>query len=324
MYPLRRRATTMAMTTQKRIKAFRYTLQGTINPEDREWSYTIANLPAAAAVNSANLVKAVRFVSNDNENNVTLMLENASPNRAITSGTLDQFILVSFSDFRLRCRSKEEPRVSQRATPKESADYMVRLLQTGIRLNGTHYNFFGHSNSQLKSRTCFLFAGPADDISRIVESWGDFSSIKSVAKKAKRIGLLFSAAEATIQLQPERCEDISDKQTKDYNFTDGCGLISNHLAKQLVKHIPITFRNRKYTPSVFQIRYRGYKGVLTLEPSMTGKIMAKFRDSMRKFRGGEDFSFSVVDYSKVCSIRTLICPQLLTRRVWLSLTHLAI
>lgn len=51
-------------------------------------------------------------------------------------------------------------------------------------------------------------------------------------------------------------------------------------------------------PSVFQIRYRGYKGILTYEPSMRGKILAKFRDSMRKFKGAVDHGLYVVDYSK--------------------------
>jgi hypothetical protein len=52
-------------------------------------------------------------------------------------------------------------------------------------------------------------------------------------------------------------------------------------------------------PSVFEIRYRGYKGILTYEPSMHGKTLAKFRDSMSKFKGAVDYDLYVVEYSKV-------------------------
>lgn len=128
---------------------------------------------------------------------------------------------------------------------------------------------------------------------------GDLSKLKSVAKKAKRIGLLFSSAEMALTLSPNRCEDINDINFNGYNFTDGCGLISVQLANQLVQRRRIAFRGQRYRPSVFQIRYRGYKGVLTLDPALTGQIQVQFRESMRKFKDAQDHSFSVVDYSKV-------------------------
>jgi regulator of nonsense transcripts 1 len=161
------------------------------------------------------------------------------------------------------------------------------------------YNFYGHSNSQLKSRTCFLYAAPKPDISQKIEALGDFTKMKTVAKKAKRIGLLFSVAEIATTVQPDRCEDIQDVETKDYIFTDGCGLISPKLAHELARKVGVAFRNIRYTPSVFQIRYRGYKGVVMLDLGMKGKTLIKFRKSMKKFSGASDMSFSVIEYSKV-------------------------
>jgi hypothetical protein len=68
------------------------------------------------------------------------------------------------------------------------------MLVTGISINNTKYHFFGHSNSQLKSRSCFLYAASKDEIFAKINTMGDLSKLKSVGKKAKRIGLLFSSA----------------------------------------------------------------------------------------------------------------------------------
>lgn len=145
-----------------------------------------------------------------------------------------------------------------------------------------------------------MYAGSKQEISIKVEAMGDLSKIKSVGKRAKRIGLLFSSAEVTFDLPSDRCQDIDDVASKDYIFTDGCGLISTQLARQLAQKRNIVFRDRRYLPSVYQVRYRGYKGVLTLDPTLHGQIQAQFRASMRKFTDSPDYSFAVVDYSKVC------------------------
>jgi len=66
-----------------------------------------------------------------------------------------------------------------------------------------------------------------------------------VAKKAKRIGLLFSTAPVAKMIPPDRVEDIPDIESPDgYIFTDGCGLISPHLAQNLARRVGIVFRDR--------------------------------------------------------------------------------
>lgn len=79
------------------------------------------------------------------------------------------------------------------------------MLISGIIINSTTYHFFGHLNSQLKSRSCFMYAALKQEISIKVKAMGDLSKIKSVSKKAKRIGLLFSSAEVTFNLPPDQC-----------------------------------------------------------------------------------------------------------------------
>jgi hypothetical protein len=297
-------------------RAFQCVLQDPFQLEDELWSYSVPNLPNSATTNSQQLIKSITFVANNTNQQAVLKLQPISPNRAIIADPLDCFTLVSFADFRPRipqlpttdgnstdgnARSEMRP-----ATVRESADYIVKLLRAGIILNGVHYNFYGHSNSQLKSRSCFLYAAPKPDVSQKVESLGDFTKMKTVAKKSKRIGLLFSVARVATILKPDRREDIPDIQTDDYIFTDGCGLISPRLAQELARKVGIAFRNVRYTPSVFQIRYLGYKGVVILDPAMKGEVLIKFRKSMKKFNGGSDFSFAVIEYSKVFLIVFLI------------------
>ena len=289
---------------ESKLTSLTIILRESITPNDSEWSYSIPNLPKSSTLVSHGLVQSV-VVSNATQQNIVLRFTKPSANRAIANDPLNKFVSISFADFRLHYPNDDpltkgiDALSSTPATAKESADYVTRLLQYGIAINGVRYNFYGHSNSQLKSQTCFLFAASKGEIAQKIESLGDFSKMKSVAKKAKRIALLFSAAEIACEVQPACCEDIPDVASKDYNFTDGCGLISEKFAKFLVKNMNIRFRNQRYMPSVFQIRYRGYKGVLMVDPTMENNIKMKFRESMRKFKGGENLSFSVIEYAKV-------------------------
>jgi hypothetical protein len=239
---------------------------------------------------------------------MVLTIERIERNRAIRNETLDNILIASFEGFRPLSGPKNDSasrptnRTLQPATWKECSDYIVHLLRSGISLQGVRYNFYGHSNSQLKSKTCFLFAASKQEISRKVEALGDFSKMKTVAKKAKRIGLLFSTAQIATHVPSERCEDIADIETDDYIFTDGCGLISPILAKELARKVRIVFRDKRYTPSVFQLRYKGYKGVVTVDPRMSkSRYLLRMRKSMKKFSGSDDESFAVVEYSKVSS-----------------------
>ncbi|KAK8067364.1 RNA dependent RNA polymerase-domain-containing protein [Apiospora hydei] len=48
-------------------------------------------------------------------------------------------------------------------------------------------------------------------------------------------------------------------------------------AQDVARRLRLSFRDRRYSPSVFQIRYRGYKGVVTVDPTMReGPTWLKF------------------------------------------------
>jgi RNA dependent RNA polymerase len=274
-----------------------HVLQDMITASDGPWSYRVPDL-----ANSGRLIKSIDLHSDSTSQAITLRWIQIPGNRATSSIDPDHLIHIKVTDFRLQDNSVTPP---QPATSRESAEYLIRFLKSGVTLNGTLYSFYGHSNSQLKSRSCFLKRGSLEEVGRVVERLGDFSKIKNVAKKAKRIGLLFSTADRVIDVAADRCQDIPDIEDGDFNFTDGCGLISPDFAKLLVRKKPIVFRNQRYLPSVFQIRYRGYKGVVTLDTGMKGSIWLRLRKSMKKFTGSEDLAFAVVEYSKVRGVPRL-------------------
>ncbi|KAK8017878.1 hypothetical protein PG993_014204 [Apiospora rasikravindrae] len=288
----------MAPKPQK-LSSFEFTLKDQVTLDDCDWDFDVPNFPSSRLLNEKGLVKTIVLETKGSEQRMTLKLTGHEENRITKYHPLDKFLLLSMGDFRPPPGLKPEGGGTRPSTFREHTDYVVRLLRAGITLQGVSYHFYGHSNSQLKSRTCFLFAAPKDKISRMVESLGEFGKMKTVAKKAKRIGLLFSTAHAALRVEERRCEDIPDIELNDYTFTDGCGLMAPRFAQDVARRLRLTFRDRRYSPSVFQIRYRGYKGVVTVDPTMReGPTWLKFRKSMKKFSGGEDLAFSVVDYSK--------------------------
>ena len=275
---------------------FHQVLLDTISPEDKVWSYTVPNLPNEEICNKAGLMKACALVTDAHGQHLDLSLAKIPESRAICEYPLHRFVHLSCANFRLHSPD------GQPASIKESSSYLVRFLQAGIAINGCHYHFFGHSNSQLKCKSCFLLAGKKDEVRRIVDGLGDFSKITSTAKKAKRIGLLFSTAHSSLDVEAQRCEDIADIEGNGFIFTDGCGLISPKLVQIVTRRHPITFRNQRYRPSVLQIRHRGYKGVVMIEPLIKPPIWLRLRKSMRKFSDVKNMGFSTIEYSKVSQI----------------------
>ncbi|KZV92820.1 RNA-directed RNA polymerase [Exidia glandulosa HHB12029] len=244
---------------------------------DSEWRFNIPNLVVPRGHGMFIVFKSDEILIRTGPFGRNRILHNDDPSK---------FISASFKEFRM--------------PDYTTVDYLRKFFAAGLFLNGRQYRFYHHSNSQLRERSCFLREAENDaELDARIYRFGDFLEIKSVAKRAKRIGLLFSGSSIDYELRPELTEDIDDLMVGNENFSDGCGLISRRLADQLSKQKKIIFRGLRYTPSVFQIRYRGYKGVLMLHPDLDaarGKL-AQFRKSMKKFNATLDNTLSVVGYS---------------------------
>ena len=106
--------------------------------DDQAWSYNVSHLPNSTELSRQGLVKSISVVSNDERQCITLELEQARQNRVTSVEPLEPFILISFADFRIRCPSKTYPNVTEAGSARQSADYLIRLLQISITLKGVH------------------------------------------------------------------------------------------------------------------------------------------------------------------------------------------
>ncbi|KAJ7353981.1 hypothetical protein OS493_030827 [Desmophyllum pertusum] len=203
-------------------------------------------------------------------------LEVMVKNRVLRHYETDDFLCVSIRDEDLSKLSAAGGSVDL------ILDDVKRALDEGLGIAGQRFHFLGSSNSQLRNHSCW-FVGPSSQPVEHIRCWmGDFRTIKCVASYMARMGQCFSTSMDTVGIaisEGSFCNEVNDVETADhkYCFSDGIGKISEELAKEVVKKIAKPFK-----PSAFQIRFAGNKGVLALDPSLSGK-QASFRPSMHKF-----------------------------------------
>lgn len=160
-------------------------------------------------------------------------------------------------------------------------DRALNVMINGICIGSKKFEFLAFSASQLRSNSVWMFASNEHLTAESIRNWmGCFSSIRSVSKCAARMGQLFSSSKQTIEVPPHHVEIIPDIEVKtdgvDYCFSDGIGKISLSFAKEVASKYGL-----KHTPSAFQIRYGGYKGVIAVDRNSFKKL--SLRKSMLKF-----------------------------------------
>jgi RNA-dependent RNA polymerase len=108
------------------------------------------------------------------------------------------------------------------------------------------------------------------------------------------MGMCFSLSEPTIQLTTNQVEVVPDLISSNgrYCFSDGCGQISRVAAEQVAKIMGLS-----YVPSVYQIRYQGVKGVVSVNSDMPENILLRIRPSMIKFQAPQQNILEVLNVS---------------------------
>ena len=124
----------------------------------------------------------------------------------------------------------------------------------------------------------------ADDIRR---EMGNFSQISNVAKKMARMGQTLSSTTESVDVEEDEYEVVDDvswpyavhpTSKKPYCFSDGVGSISPDLMKNVANRLGW----QSNPPSAIQIRFKGCKGMLCLDPTLPGRKI-RLRKSMEKF-----------------------------------------
>ncbi|CUS12437.1 unnamed protein product [Tuber aestivum] len=162
-------------------------------------------------------------------------------------------------------------------------------LSEGITIAGRKYEFLGFSSSSLRTQSCWFMApfhldGETLNPQIVTSRLGDFSSITCPGRYAARVGQAFSDTYGSIDVRADHEVEIPDVERNGRTFSDGVGTISQQLLDRVWGESESL---RKTRPTVFQIRFAGAKGVVSLDTRLVGDKFC-LRPSMIKFRGSSD------------------------------------
>ncbi|KAF8040138.1 hypothetical protein BT93_B2383 [Corymbia citriodora subsp. variegata] len=200
-------------------------------------------------------------------------------------GDIDNFLRVSFVDEELdRIYSTNWSPRNSASNERRSGIYkrIVSILRDGIVIGDKRFEFLAFSKSQLRDSSVWMFASREGLTATDIREWmGDFRKIRIVAKYAARLGQSFCSSRETLNVGKDEFERIPDVQTIrggiKYVFSDGIGKISHQFALEVARKCASIIS----TPSAFQIRYGGFKGVVAVDPTSSKKL--SLRSSMHKY-----------------------------------------
>ncbi|KAF1988383.1 RdRP-domain-containing protein [Aulographum hederae CBS 113979] len=164
------------------------------------------------------------------------------------------------------------------------------IMNGAINAADHSYRFLGYSHSSLRSQTVWFMSTIAPDKNspnpndfhfpeRVLRDLGDFTSFRSPAKCAARIGQTFSDTVGSVFLQPSAIAKIKDIERNERVFSDGCGTISLQLLRKVWKSYRVP---RAINPVALQIRFQGAKGMLSVDTRLADDMIC-IRPSMWKF-----------------------------------------
>lgn len=203
----------------------------------------------------------------------------------------DRFLRVKFTDERYKGKVQS----FQDCSMNEIYTRIKRTMANGIQVGDRHYEFLAFGNSQFREHGAWFFASTSDlTAQQIRDRIGDFSHINNVAKYCSRIGQCFSTSRATsYSFDIIRIPDI---ERNGFRFSDGVGKISKFLARMIAQDLGRAHSDDDY-PSAFQFRREGCKGILVVDPALTGPTV-QIRQSQEKFSGTSHHGLEIVRISQ--------------------------
>ncbi|RDW85241.1 hypothetical protein BP6252_02831 [Coleophoma cylindrospora] len=174
------------------------------------------------------------------------------------------------------------------------------VLQSGIKIAGRNFMFLGFSHSSLRSQSCWFMAdfqlpdGEVLNAQKVIAELGNFSSIRSPAKCAARIGQAFSDTPHAVTVSDTALLYVKDVERNERVFSDGVGTISMSLVTKIWETLKLPHLVK---PTLFQIRYRGAKGMLSLDSRLKGDVL-RLRPSMVKYDGSKSNDLEICGSSR--------------------------
>ncbi|CAG8951837.1 hypothetical protein HYFRA_00005641 [Hymenoscyphus fraxineus] len=157
---------------------------------------------------------------------------------------------------------------------------VYRTLFNGIQIGDRHFKFLAFGNSQFRENGAYFFCETDELTCGQIRDWmGSFSHINVAAKYAARLGQCFSTTRAINGLSAPTVVTIPDIERNGFTFTDGVGKISPFLAQMIAHELGIRAAT---TPSAFQFRLGGCKGILVTSPDAVDR-QVHIRKSQQKF-----------------------------------------
>ncbi|KAM0132168.1 hypothetical protein ACHAP3_006606 [Botrytis cinerea] len=199
------------------------------------------------------------------------------------AGNHSNFVRVTFCD-----EDGDRLQYASNASNDEIYDGVFRkVLQDGFSIGKQKYEYLGSSHSSLRTQSCWFVAPFTQndiyyDALHITQDLGRFGDIRSPAKCAARIGQAFSDTPNTLTLdETVTVETVADIERNGRVFSDGVGTMSEKLMEKIWDRLPDKYLVK---PTCFQIRYRGAKGMISLDSRLPG-VQLRLRESMIKFEG---------------------------------------
>ncbi|XP_009781107.1 probable RNA-dependent RNA polymerase 1 [Nicotiana sylvestris] len=214
------------------------------------------------------------------------------------SEDIDNFLRVSFVDEEWEKIHSTDLLTRASSGNGIRTDIYERILSTlrnGFIIGDKRFEFLAFSSSQLRDNSVWMFASRPGLTANDIRTWmGDFQQIRNVAKYAARLGQSFGSSRETLSVGRHEAEVIPDVVCSlhgtNYIFSDGIGKISADFARRVAIKCGL-----QYTPSSFQIRYGGYKGVVAVDPYSSMKL--SLRKSMLKYESN-NIKLDVLGWSK--------------------------
>lgn len=127
---------------------------------------------------------------------------------------------------------------------------------------------------------------------KIIADLGMFHDIRSPARCAARIGQAFSETPFYIPLDEHgiKVVEIPDVKYGERVFSDGVGTMSWDVVHAMWDVIP----QKKAAPTAAQVRMKGSKGMLAVDPSLAGSVVC-IRPSMKKFESIDKANLEICD-----------------------------